>query len=226
MEILGTSLAIAQSQALALKYGFALEITRAEVLRYILKAANLATCYQGFSPCFTRRRAEGAGRAGFLSCAYDVATDWRRENPRWRKIFEQIVRREADRRSADLAMDLFDKDSTKTLSDDGLERGIMAFRFTLMEMGLIEHFDQRTDVSRMGLLLQIVDDVLDYEEDIAAGDLNCITSLNGREYLLALIAEMTDEHVRSLFPRSPLLFSVIKKSRIKAGRLLQKENLQ
>lgn len=221
MELLRTTIAVGRSQQLALRYRSQLEIRRDEFTRYLRKAANLAFCYQGFGSTFNFKQAEGAGSAAFLSCAYDVTTDWRGENPKWQTIFEQIVRREAQPLLANEAIDLYRKDKTGALKHDGLERGIVAFRFILEMMGLTEDFSKKTNIDNLGILLQIVDDVLDYDNDTATGEINCINSPNGRDYLYQLITEMTDRQIKILFPNSRLLFEIIRNARIKARRLLE-----
>ncbi len=221
MEILRASIAVGRSQQLALRYRSPLEIRREELSRYFSKSASLALCYQGFGTNCDLSQAEGAGRAAFLSCAYDVATDWREDDPKWPAIFEQIVRREASPELAEMALDLYRRDAGESLTDDGLERGIIAFRFVLSMMGLTEQFQKKTDIDNLGLLLQVVDDVLDYESDTTTGDLNCINSPKAQEYLHRLDTEMTDAQIRLLFPNSRLLFYVIRNSRRKAHKLLK-----
>src|SRR3989338_8254896 len=107
MEILRSTIAVTQSEQLALKYKSILEIKRGEFSRYFKKCAHLALCYQGFSDSFNLKEAAGAGRAAFLSCAYDVATDWRKEDEKWLKIFTTIIRQEASQELAKMALDLY-----------------------------------------------------------------------------------------------------------------------
>lgn len=232
MEIVAAATGVAKSQVLALNYLSPLEIRRSELFRYLAKSSNLTLCYLGFSPKLNRKQALGAARAGFLSTAFDVATDWRDQNGRWRTILEKILRCEATSpKSVQIALELFEKDSSKTLVDDGLERGILAFRFVLIEMGLMEYFTERTSAERtsidnLGVLLQIVDDILDLEDDIKEGDLNCIQSPRWKEYLHRLVREMPDERIKALFPNSSLLFHVIRSARIRAEKILimEREN--
>lgn len=226
MEIFETSVAIAKSEQLALSNALSLKIRPHEFLRYFCKAAHLAALYEGFSPLWSRKRAVAAGRAGFLSCVYDVASDLRHNKPGWRTIFKEILERETKNpQAATMAIEIYDKDCAGALEFDGLERGIIAFRFILSEMGLIDHFNGITSIDDLGLLLQIVDDVLDYEEDQETNDLNCLNSERAHDYLLRLITEMPDEKIRTLFPRSRLLLYIIRKARKKAEAILHAKKI-
>ena len=114
MNILGTSIAVITAEKLALRYAPRLRVRNGEMIRYLLKCLNLPACYAGFSPhpCH-RKQAIAAGRAAFLSCSFDVTTDWpNRKGPKWRGIFKRLLECEAGTEPAKvMAISLFDKDS-------------------------------------------------------------------------------------------------------------------
>lgn len=68
-----------------------------------------------------------------------------------------------------------------------------------------------------GKELQIVDDVLDYEQDIEASDTNCLASPRAQEYLDRLISS----DMRHSFPQHTLLRQTIERARLKARLLLK-----
>ncbi len=220
-EIFRVSVALSRSLQLAFRYRQMLRIREEELLEYFRKSVHFALYFQGFGEGMSFREAEGAGRVAFLGCAYDVVTDWRNYDAKWFRIFKQIGRAEANRKLAAMALDLYRKDSAGTLASDGLERGIIAFHSILEVMGLTNRFKQKANIDDLGLMLQLVDDVIDYEIDSRNGDQNCINSPHGRYYLCRLIAEMSDEQVRLLFPESRILLHVIRRSRRKAHKLLK-----
>lgn len=217
--VLPALIAATSSQIHSLRYASELQITPQEWKRYLGKSAYLAFCNAGFVQNISIKQASGAGKAAFLFCAYDVCSDWREKNePRWAKTFEKIVRCEASPQLAEAALSLYQRDIDGELTQDGLERGIVALRFVLEMMGLQSFYEQKVDVNKLGTLLQIIDDVLDYEKDILAGDENCLTSARRNDYLRILVEEFDD--IQNLFPYGGALLIAIKKSREKAQHML------
>ncbi|MEK6279027.1 MAG: hypothetical protein AABN95_01610 [Acidobacteriota bacterium] len=201
-------------------------ISRAERVRYIKKSIRLALCYAGFGTPWNFKEAWRAGKAAFLSCAYDVVTDWRHYDKEARTAFESILADSSHVELQELAMTLYDKDSNNRLSEDGLERGAVALEFILKTMGCEK---QRAatwgDLIKLGELLQIVDDVFDYEDDIAAGDQNCLTTANRTAYLKLLLEDLDCENSRRLFGPRSVLVSAIAHARKKATMFLSKTSL-
>jgi hypothetical protein len=68
--------------------------------------------------------------------------------------------------------------------------------------------------------LQIVDDVFDYEDDVAAGEQNCLTTPNRTAYLTLLLEDLNRENSRRLFGPRSVLVSAIAQARKKARNLL------
>jgi len=182
---------IAGSSAImdSFKYRQSLQIHPDEMKRYLKKSFNLGLCYAGFArePSFSQAR--GAGKAAFLSCAYDVATDWGKPEST-QTCFEQILHAEVSPDLAVMAMNLLERDKQGVLQYDGLERGIVATHFVLEMMGLKETYAREIDIDQLGILLQIVDDIMDYEDGVRTGDQNCLTSENRREYLERIVTEL------------------------------------
>jgi len=176
-------LAILRSLWLSVRYARRLRIRHGEFSRYLRKSTNLALCYYGFSDSETMGQAEQAGRAAFLCCAYDVVTDWRGFDEEAFETFRQILTRNAPTELAALAISLYQKECAGDLKDDGLERGVIALEFVTRMMECRGHFRHGNYLRSAGRLLQLVDDLLDYEEDSCTGDLNCLASPRRREYL-------------------------------------------
>lgn len=220
MDILSPSVAIARAEQLSFRYRRVLDVSTAELPRYHAKALNLAWCYVGFRTRLSLDQAVGAGSAGFISAAYDVVTDWKEEGEKdWVEVFRSILLQEATGEQVNLAMDLLQRDVSDDLKDDGLERGAIALEFVLDMMGIKQELAKEVDIYDLGLLLQIVDDVLDYEEDSAAGHTNCLTSNGATFYLQRLRTDLTDGRMDALFPRGHFLRKIVKKARVKASSL-------
>lgn len=173
MNALVTMIAAATALWLSLRNGRRLGVAIRELPRYGAKATNLGLCYAAFarrSPLL--KNAVGAGRAAFLSCAYDVATDWRDFDPRAREAFFAMTGQLCNQSATAIAHDLYVKDQGGCLSDDGLERGSYAVRF-IQEM-IERPVDLQPSPDRIGVLLQIVDDVLDLDGDVRRDEQNCL----------------------------------------------------
>lgn len=205
----------------SLRYQRALAISRSECGRYIKKSIRLGLCYAGFGTPWNIREAWKAGEAAFLSCAYDVVTDWRHFDKEARSAFERVLADLSQGELQNLAMTLYDKDSSNQLSADGLERGAVALEFILKTM---ECEKQRAatwgDLNKLGELLQIVDDVFDYKDDVTAGDQNCLTTPNRTAYLTLLLEDLDRENSRRLFGPRSVLVTAIAQARKKARILL------
>jgi hypothetical protein len=208
----------------SIQYAGILTIARGERLRYLKKSLRLGLCYAGFGVPGNLREAWKAGEAAFLSCAYDVVTDWQDFDEKARGAFEIILSELSEQELQKLALTLCDKDSNNQLSESGLERGAAALRFILRMMGCEKQREARWgDLTDLGELLQIVDDIYDYEDDVAAGDQNCLSTADRDMYLGRVLEGLNSENCRRLFGRSPsVLVLAIGRARKKARWLLSK----
>ena len=206
----------------AIRFGRALRIKRSEWNRYLKKSVSLGLCYAGFGTPGAIGQAWNAGKAGFICCAYDVVTDWRHFDPTARTAFQTVMRSlEIGTDLERVAMSLYQKEVSNHLNEDGLERGSIALRFTLTMMGCEKEREKTWgDVDEIGQLFQIVDDVLDYEDDIVAGDVNCLTSSKKQAHIRRLLLKFGSREVEQLFGSSrTALVIAIERARAKAAVL-------
>ena len=219
--ILSHLIAVFSAFLRSLQYAGALRISRSERVSYTKKCIRLALCYAGFGTPWSLKEAWKAGEAAFLSCAYDVATDWRHFDEEARGAFERILINLSRVELRILAMALYEKDAKNQLSEDGLERGAIALEFILKTMECQqERAAKWGDLIKLGELLQIVDDVLDYEDDTAAGDQNCLSTANRVGYLKQLCHALSRENSQRLFGSRSVLVFAIAQARKKATVLL------
>lgn len=211
--------AIASAILRSVQYASALGIRRREVGRYLKKSLSFGLCYAGFGTAGRVREAWSAGEAAFLCCAYDVVTDWRLFDPNARVTFENILcARVQESAIQRLAIGLYEKECHDGLAEDGLERGAIALRFALRMMDCESTREvEWGNLDEIGRLLQIVDDVLDYEEDMRSGDMNCLKSAKREVYLRQLVLQLGNADAHRLFGDAGfVLVRVIKKARNKA----------
>lgn len=206
----------------SIQYAGVLTIVQGERVRYFKKSLRLGLCYAGFGVPWNLVEAWKAGEAAFLCCAYDVVTDWQHFDEKARGAFKTILSELTEPEHQELALTLYDKDLNNQLSDDGLERGAVALRFILKMMGCERQREARWgDLTDLGELLQIVDDVFDYEDDTAASEQNCLTTAKRDIYLRRLIEHLSYQNTRRLFGHAPsVLVLAIGHARKKARALL------
>jgi hypothetical protein len=207
--------------AISLRHARALGITASEAPRYLRKSFNLALCYVGFGTSGHPREAWQAGRVAFLSTAFDVATDWRRFDPAAIAAFERILMRSVtDVETRRLALELLDAKRTRAFGHDGLERGVPAVVLILRVMGcLTERRTQWGDLAPIGETLQLIDDILDFDLDIATGDANCLVSPRAGAYLDAFIRRETSGDFERWFERGTVLHLVAQRALTRARTL-------
>lgn len=218
--LVSATLAAANSVRLSLCYRRRLGVRIRELRRYLLKSFNLAICYAALVKGRPIVGALRAGRAAFLCCAYDVASDWKGFAEGARRDFESILRELAPQWGVDLTLNLFQKDQERRLGDDGLERGVVALEFIVGMIGSAI-VCSRDDVQRLGGLLQIIDDVIDLEEDRGRGEGNCLFGSRRAVHLENLID--STYYLCETFRYSPVMRRIVTFSLQKARRLLEGE---
>jgi hypothetical protein len=227
--LLGHAVAAAAALLLSVRHARRLGISGTEAWRYFKKSTSLGLCLAGICPAATLRQVWLAGKAAFVCCAYDVVTDWRSFHPRDFEAFLATLRVEQiDPALSAIAIALYEKKKNGRIARDGLERGSVALRGVLTTMGCQDRcMFPWYDVDRVGELIQLVDDVLDYEDDTRNAELNCLHSPRRLEYLAAIQTDLDETAVERLFgsPRS-ILAVVIRRARDKAGRMLAMERTE
>lgn len=151
-------------------------ITLRNKLRLFQKTINLFICFLAFAD---RRRSReqvfNAAICALCSSVYDYETDWFPvedvEKSHSRLLIDMpLINPEA----VQVGWKLFVTDREKRLSEHGLERGSMALEFyRLIIKSNWLMFYTKSQIEECGMNLQILDDLLDREEDDAAGDKNC-----------------------------------------------------
>ena len=211
------AVALGTAELMSLRHSRELQIERNERRRYFRKAMHFALYFGGFSHTGKTKEMIGAGKAAFLGCSYDVVTDWRKFDPNGLHIFKKQLEQYATPPLCDLALELYDKDKKNIFADDGLERGSIAFRFATEMMQVREKLERNgVNIDETGKVLQIVDDVLDYEEDVEMHETNCLVTPRRGHYLNILASTKIQNHFA---PNTPLTV-VIEIARKKAQAML------
>lgn len=208
----------AMIQSLMNQYADTLKLNPTETKRFIRKSQNLFLMYLGFAKDRTYRAIDGAALSWFLSAYYDWVTDGPRAGAEAQEGLLGVLKKISQNTWANgLVQDMLQKDVSKTLADDGLERGAISFIFILEMMGLREEYEKKCDIQEVGKMLQVIDDIDDWEDDTAQWDWNVLNTPKASEYLNRLEVCFADNGA-SIFP-GKLLILFIEKARKKAKNL-------
>lgn len=219
--MLASLIAAGTAFILSFRHQFPLRIRKEERSRYFLKSVNLALCYRGFAPNRSLVAARNAGVAAFYCCAYDVVTDWRGFDETYVLWFKNLVTRQLSPPLAAIAIGLYEQERRGALALDGLSRGIDALAFVSLLIGSNEHIRQNMNFDHLGVVMQIVDDVLDLEDDQRLGEFNCLlTSPIRRTMHLQTLTAFDLNRFKSIFPHARVLCAIIRSAQKKATRLL------
>jgi len=216
----GSAIAAGTAFIWSLRHQTALGITQRERRRYRMKSVHLALCYAGFAANRSGKAAWRAGQAAFYCCAYDVITDWRNYDQEAFIWFKNLLQREIPGRSANIAVRLYEDERNGILDFDGLSRGVDALEFVTGMMESEQYLRDRLDFHQLGIVMQIVDDVLDLEDDLRSNEMNCLSSPRALLYLQTLLAFDVCA-LRQVLPNSQLLCRVVRSAQKKAEKLVQ-----
>jgi hypothetical protein len=195
------TIATASAAGYSIRHARALAIARGEWVRYLKKSVYCSLCYVGLGARGTAREAWQAGQAAFLTTAFDVLTDWRGFSPAGAVVFDALLANiVADRDTRRMAQELYERKRSGGFTGDGLERGAIALRLVLRTMDSeLQRASAWGDLDDVGRTLQFVDDLLDFDQDVARHDLNCLTSLQGADHLDAFLARYTAGDIHRIF---------------------------
>jgi hypothetical protein len=142
-------------------------------------------------------------------------TDWRAFDEASFNWFKTLLNHDLPSHVAEIAFKLYEQDKSGKLQNDGLSRGIIALELVTRLIGSYEFIQSRFDFKRLGIIMQIVDDVLDYENDRLGGELNCLitsSTYQRNEYIRELL-NFDLEKFRQVFPYGTVLYQVIRYSK-------------
>ncbi len=167
------------------KYSVQLKMNIFEQKKIFTKSHHLFLMYRGFSDINTQETSWWAVRSAFLSATYDWITDGPKKSPQLQQKFLKILREIAPHNSMNAKIEeMVYRDVDWELQDDGLERGTISFVSVLEEMGVLSIYQARwLNLEEIGAMLQIIDDIDDFEKDTVAWDWNALNTPRKQEYV-------------------------------------------
>lgn len=224
--MLTSAIAVGTALIFSFRHQASLHISSKERRRYWLKSVNLALCYRGFVPNGGFEAARNAGRAAFYCCAYDVVTDWRNYDETAFNWFRKLLSQEVGSDLAAIAFKLYEEERRGALQIDGLSRGIDALEFVTRLIGSDEYIRRNLNFRRLGVVMQIVDDVLDLEDDQRDGEINCLLmSRSQRIKHLRVLLAFDMQTFENVFPHATVLCRVIRSAQRKAALMISAQRL-
>lgn len=197
--------------------------SRVSQLRYAAKAGNLATCFLGFSIHRGEEYYQRAADLGVLASIFDLASDGLNfdcaATDKFRHLSLTILGGEA----ADILFALMDQKKAGAIPRNGLDRGIAALRVILKHLDAEEAWASDNQIARSGILLQVVDDVLDYSQDITTAHLNFLRYENSSAYINALL-EWDFETQLHAGQHTLVLFHAIRRAKAIANDFAKKQS--
>src|SRR5205814_1293726 len=137
-----------------------------------LKSANLAICFLGFAI----ERGEGSFRRsadlGMLASIFDLVSDGLCYKLAAYEQFERVARTTLAPEVAGLLFKLMQKKKNGDLELRGLERGAKALEIIIKHLRVESAWPRSSDIIDAGVILQLVDDILDYRVDLRSQHLN------------------------------------------------------
>jgi hypothetical protein len=175
-------------------------------LKHSTKAGNLSICFLGFATKFNAKAVQKSAELGMMSSLFDLVSDGLRYEvsavEKYLNKCEEIFSQSSSR----ILTDLLQAKKKNQIPLDGLKRGEIALIVVLDHLGELEEFNKLQSTSEIGELLQIVDDLLDFEEDAKSNHLNFLKGANGEVGLRKLL----DRKISSLFEKNPKPYMLLK----------------
>jgi hypothetical protein len=201
------------------------EVSQAKRVHYTIKAANLAVSFLGFSIDGGQEFLVRSADLGVLASLFDLSSDGMSFDREAVRRFQTIVQSTLDASTAQIIFDLLSRKKDGAIRVHGLERGVDALHIVLKHLRADVFWKSEADVREVGILCQVVDDVLDYENDIVRGELNFLRAGDSRVYLDKLVAwDYRKQFCNSAHPH--VLFYGISKAKTRAKKWLAKSALQ
>lgn len=207
---------------LGMRFRRSLAISSRDLWRYFSKNFALGLCYAAFVRPAKAWGFVRAGQAAFLCCAYDVVTDWRDFSVEYRRIFQEQLAEFVPEWACERAMELYWSDLKRKVGRDGLDRGIITVELITGVLGSKSYFS-KFGVQRLGLLLQVVDDILDIEKDIEDGGLNFLKGGDAGRYLEFFM--LNKQSLMDLFEKDIFMKLAINRAYVKADVVRSRLNL-
>lgn len=220
----GYIISSASSLLISVRHFNKFNLSLVSYIKYVKKSINLSLCYSSFAANKKFATYRKVGEIAFFSSSYDIITDGKAYDPFLKVKYFKILKSKANIDICSLTEEMYLKDFENSFNNGGLERGATSLRIILLYLGSINYFQSKCDISELGEILQITDDIIDYEEDKALNETNCFLLNERNEYAVKYRNYFSNTWALKLFENSPVMGYLIKKSLGKLDKILG-ENL-
>jgi hypothetical protein len=196
-------------------------ISAVDRFRYATKSGNLALCFLGFSIHPGREFSQRSAELGVLASIFDLASDGLKFDTGALHQFRLVVSETVDEGVACIIFNLMTRKQRMELGVGGLDRGVDAVRIVIKHLHAEEVWKSEREIYDIGILCQIIDDVLDYKGDFARQELNFLRTDERTIYLERFLKwDYKEQFKNSRYPF--VLFQVIKVAKTRAGKLISR----
>ena len=122
-----------------------------------------------------------------LAAVFDLVSDDLKYDLGARTLLKKLSNELLDSSVAELLFDLMSRKQKGGFGLNGLERGVGAFRAVIKHLKSDAHWRDENEILSCGVLLQVVDDLLDIQHDAARGELNFMQCENSHIYISQLM---------------------------------------
>lgn len=196
------------------------QMSSSEYKKYLKKSINLSLCYSSFVSKSSFNTFKKVGEIAFFSSCYDLVTDCKKYDPQLKKEYFNLLRKKTSNDVYKLTEDMYAKDEKNCFKNDGLERGDISFTIILLYLNSFEHFKQTFNISELGEICQITDDIIDYDEDKLLNETNCFLTERCNEHVQRYKNYFSTPQPIKLFYASPVMKTILKKSIVKLDQIV------
>lgn len=213
--LIGYFVSTVASLSISIKYFRRFQLSRKEYIKYLKKSINLALCYSSFSGNNSIASYKRVGEIAFFSSAYDIITDCKKYKLSLKEKYFNILKSKATKNICSLTEGMYNKDFTDSFDNDGLERGEISLKIILLYVGSLEYFESICNIKELGEMMQITDDIIDYEEDKILNETNCFLSQRRNNHAQVYKKYFSTLWAVKLFENYPVMNYLIKKTIVK-----------
>jgi hypothetical protein len=190
------------------------------VARYTCKSGNLAVCFLGLSVHAGYAAVKRSAEIGMLASLFDLVSDELRFNDRYLRYFRDVLTQTVSPEVEAVLVDLLEIKKSSSFRMSGLERGVGAFRAVIKHLESEAGWPSDFQIIRSGIMLQIVDDLLDHKQDLARDELNFVRGGEAVSHIQSFLRwDYRREFSQSKHPI--VLFAAIRRARAIALKLLE-----
>lgn len=174
-------------------------------------------CFLGFSVGKGEEYCQRSAELGALASLFDLTSDGLLYDKDAVLQFRNFVHEILGPELADLSLSVLNQKRTGGFELDGLYRGVPTLKIIIQHLRAEGYWPNESEIAKAGILCQIVDDIVDYRDDLADGGLNFLRHKSWRAHVRSLMDwDYEKQFSASKYPL--VLFQVVKRAKAVATK--------